>query len=143
MIRRLRAAVAAAVALAGAGAVLVPQHATSLALLAAGTVVVVAAAYLLVLSGPLVATTPPVTALDVGPGPGAPTLEPQGLRDARRDLAARAEAGSLPGPVHDRLVAAGVLPASAPRPAAGGTAGPVTAAALVHRLLDDTLGGTR
>lgn len=143
MIRRLRSAMAAAVGLAAVGAVLVPQHAASLALLAGGTLVVVAAGYVLVLSGPLVAAEPPVTGLDVEPGAGAPTLEPQGLRDARRDLAARTQAGSLPGAVHDGLVAAGVLAASAPRPALGESADPAAAAALVHRLLDDTFGGTR
>lgn len=92
MIRRLGSAAAAAVAVAGAAAAFVPQHVASLALLAAGTLVVVAAGYLLVLSAPLVAAEAPVTSLDVAPGPGAPTLEPQGLRNARRDLAARRRA---------------------------------------------------
>lgn len=92
MIRRLGSAALAAVALAAAATTLVPQHAASLLLLAAGTLVVVAAAFLLVLAGPLVTAEAPTTALDVGPGPGAPTLEPQGLRGARRDLAARAAA---------------------------------------------------
>ena len=92
MIRRLGSAALAVMALGAAGTTLVPQHAASLLLLAAGTLVVVAATFLLVLAGPLVIAEAPATALDVGPGPGAPALEPQGLRDARRDLAARAAA---------------------------------------------------
>lgn len=88
MIRRLASAALAALALGGAVTALVPQHAASLLLLAAGTLVVVVATFLLVLAGPLVTAEPVATALDLTPGPGAPTLEPQGLRDARRRLAA-------------------------------------------------------
>lgn len=141
MIRRLRSAAVAAMALAGAAAALVPQHAASLASLAAGTLVVVAAAYLLVLSGPLASAAPPVTSLDES-GAGAATLEPQRLREARRDLHARRAAGSLPTAVHERLVAAGILPTSTAAPAPGTTTDAAGAAALVHRLLDEDLGGT-
>jgi hypothetical protein len=107
VIRRLGSATLAVVALGAALTTLLPQHAASFLLLAAGTLVVVAAAFVLVLAGPLVTAVAPVTALDVGPGPGAPTLEPQGLRHARRDLAARA------------------------------TTDPAATAELVRRLLDD------
>lgn len=136
MTRRLVPVVLAAIALAGAVAAVVPQHAASLALLAAGTVVVVSAVFLLLLAGPLVTATHPVTALDVAPGAGAPTLDPQGLRDARRDLAARHAPGSLPAPVRERLVRAGLLDPS-DRPTSGTTADPAGAAELVHRLLDE------
>lgn len=134
MNRRLFAASLAAAALAGAGAALVPQHAASLVLLASGTVVV-AAVFLLVLAGPLVTGERPVSALDVVPGAGAAPLDPHGLRDARRDLAVRHVPGLLPPPVHDRLAAAGVLPASPPPPP-GTTVDRDAAAALVHRVLD-------
>ena len=135
MNRRLLSASIAAAALTGAGAVVLPQHAASLVLLASGTVVVVAAVFLLVLAGPLVTAERPVSALDVAPGAGAAALDPHDLRDARRDLAARHAPGSLPLPVHDRLAAAGVLPAS-PRPPRGTTVDRDAAAALVHRVLD-------
>lgn len=141
MNRRLRAAAVAAAALASATATVLPQHAASLVLLAAGTVVVVAAAFLLVLAGPLVAAPRPATALDVAPGAGAPPLDPQGLRDARRDLASRHAPGSLPAPVHDRLVAAGVLPAPDGSPPPGTAVDAATASALVHRLLDGPAAG--
>ena len=137
MIRRLGSAALAAVALAGVVATIVPQHAASLALLAAGTLVVVAAAFLLVLTGPLVAARPPATALDVARTAGAPSLEPQGLRDARRDLAARATPGSLPAAVRDRLLAAGVDPPALADTSGGPTSDPAAVAALVDRLLDD------
>lgn len=136
MTRRLGSCALAAVAVAATVAVVVPQHAASLALLAAGTVVLVAGVFLLVLAGPLVITDRPVTALDVAPGPGAPRLDPQGLRDARRDLAARTTPGSLPKPVHDRLVTAGVL-SPGPAPATGAAVDPAAAARRVHRLLDE------
>ena len=132
MIRRLGSSALAALALGSGAAVLVPQHAASLLLLAAGTLVVVAATFLLVLAGPLVTAEQPATALDVGPGQGAPTLEPQGLRDARRDLSARTAPGSLPSPVRERLLAAGVTAASTVASGQG-----TTVAALGHRLLDD------
>jgi hypothetical protein len=135
MTRRLLSASIAAVALAGAGAAVVPQHAASLVLVASGTVVVVAAVFLLVLAGPLVTSERPVSALDVAPGAGAAPLDPHGLRDARRDLAARHAPGSLPPPVHDRLAAAGVVPASPP-PAPGTAVDRTAAAALVHHVLD-------
>lgn len=137
MIRRLGSASVAAAALGGAITSLVPQHAASLLLLAAGTLVVVAAAFLLVLAGPLVTTGPPATALDVAPGRAAPTLEPQGLRDARRDLSARAGVGSLPRSVHQRLLAAGVAALPPPDSGQGSAVAADVVAALVHRLLDD------
>lgn len=103
MNRRLRSVAVAAAALAGAGAAVVPQHAASLAVLAAATVAVVAAAFLLVLAGPLVTADRPRTALDgVTARSAAPALDPQGLRDARRDLAARGD-GRLTPAVHRRL----------------------------------------
>lgn len=133
MIRRLGSAALGSIALAGAVAAAVPQHAASLALLAAGTLVVVAAAFVLLLAGPLVMGERPHTALDVSPAPGAPPLEPHGLRAARRDLEAPIGVGSLPPAVRDRLAAAGLDPTLAW--ATGGTAGAV--AALVNRVLDD------
>ena len=137
MIRRLGSAALAAVALAGSVAVLVPQHAASLVLLTAGTLVVVAAAFLLVLAGPLVTADRPTTALDVARATGAPSLEPQGLRDARRDLAARTVPGVLPAVVRDRLRAGGLgVPASTDA-GASPTSDPVAVAALVDRLLDE------
>lgn len=135
MTRRLVSVALAAVALAGGFAAVVPQHAASLALVAAGTVVVVSAVFLLLLAGPLATAAHPVTALDVAPRAGAPALDPQGLRDARRDVAARHAPGSLPAPVRDRLVRAGLLDPSDP-PATGTTADPAGTAELVHRLLD-------
>lgn len=135
MTRRLASVALAAAALAGGVASVLPQHAASLALLAAGTVVVVAAMFLLLLAGPLVTAEHPVAALDVAPGSGAPALDPQGLRDARRDLATRHAAGSLPAPVHERLVRAGLLEPSGPAP--GTLVDPAGAAELVHRLLDE------
>lgn len=137
MIRRLGSAALAAVALAGVVVAIVPQHAASLVLLAAGTVVVIAAGFLLLLTGPLVTADRPTTALDVARAAGAPSLEPQGLRDARRDLAGRTAPGSLPATVRDRLLAAGFdLPAAAPT-GASPTSGPGAVAALVDRLLDE------
>lgn len=135
MNRRLLSASIAAAALTGVGMAVVPQHAASLVLLASGTVVVVAAVFLLVLAGPLVTAERPVSALDVVPGVGAAPLDPHGLRDARRDLAVRHAPGSLPLPVHDRLAAAGALPASPP-PLPGTTVDRVSTAALVHQVLD-------
>lgn len=136
MNRRLASVCVAAAALAGGVATVLPQHAASLALLAAGTVVVVAAAFLLLLAGPSVAADAPVTALDVAPGAGAPALDPQGLRDARRDLTARHAPGSLPAPVHERLVRAGLLTPAGPQPS-GTAVDPARTAQLVHRLLDE------
>jgi hypothetical protein len=132
VIRRLGSAALAAVALAGAVAAIVPQHGASLALLAGGTIVVVAAVFVLVLAGPLVTGGPPRTVLDIEPSGGAPALEPHGLSDARRDLAARTAPGSVPAAVADRLAAAGI-PATA---GAGGRSDPAAVAAIVHRLLD-------
>lgn len=148
MIRRLGSAALAAVALAGMVAVVVPQHAASLVLLSAGTLVVVAAAFLLVLAGPLVTADRPTTALDVEPAAGVPPLEPQGLRDARRDLATWATPGSLPAPVRRRLLAAGVdLPSFDDADASTGpTSDAAAVAVLVDRLLDEQLaphGGLR
>ena len=147
MIRRLASAALAALALGAAVAVVLPQHAASLALLAAGTVTVVAATFLLLLAGPLVTADRPTTPLDGERSAGAPTLEPQGLRDARRDLAARAAPGSVPAAVRDRLAAAGVVVPSEP-PAAGARPDAPAVAALVEVALDhpDHLaphGGTR
>jgi hypothetical protein len=107
--RRLRSIAAAAAALAGAGTAVVPQHAASLAVLAAATVAVVAAAFLLVLAGPLVTAERPRTTLDGAAARSkAPSLDPQGLRDARRDLAARGD-GTLTPAVHRRLRAGATL----------------------------------
>lgn len=137
MIRRLGSAALAAVSLAGVVVAIVPQHAASLVLLTAGTLVVVAAAFLLVLAGPLVTADQPTTALDVERAAGAPALEPQGLRDARRDLAGRSAPGSVPAAVRDRLLAAGVdLPPLADT-GARTTSDPAAVAVLVGRLLDE------
>lgn len=134
MTRRLGSAALAAVALAGFVAAVVPQHAASLALLAAGTLVVVAATYVLVLAGPLVTADPPRSAVDALPAAGAPSLDPQGLRDARRDLVARTTSGAVPAPVRDRLAMVGI---DAPVGASTGTrSDPAGVASLVNRLLD-------
>lgn len=108
MTRRLASVLAAAATLAGTVAVVVPQHAASLVALAGGTVVVVLAVFLLVLAGPLATAEQPRSALDGHAVTGAPSLDPQGLRDARRDLAGRS-AGSLPPAVRERLLVASEL----------------------------------
>lgn len=164
MTRRLVPVVLSSVAVAGIAVVVVPQHAASLAALAAATVVVVLALFLLVLAGPLVTAEPPTTALDAPPGGRAPGLDPQGLRDARRDLTGRCRDGALPPPVWERLVVAAVLrlqrcgvdvddPATREQgrallrpatwallvtpPGAGTALDPAGAAATVHRTLDE------
>jgi len=159
VIRRLASVAVAAAAIAGAGAAVVPQHAATLVVLGVATVAVVAAGFLLVLAGPLVSNRP-----EPWPAPGAatspvPVLDPQGLRDARRDLAGRSD-GGLPPAVHRRLRAAAerrladlgldLADERAPRllgataevlaaaPATPTTAGhPLAAAVAAHRLLDD------
>lgn len=164
MNRRLVPVVLAALAVAGTAVAVVPQHAASIAALGAATVVVVLALLLLVLAGPLVTTEGPTTALDGLPPGQAPALDPQGLRDARRDLAGRGAAGSVPPAVRERLVVAAALrlqrcgidldspntrdhgrallaPGTwallvAP-PAPGTTADAAGAAATVHRTLDE------
>lgn len=164
MNRRLVPVALAALVVAGTAAAVVPQHAASIAALAAATVVVVLALLLLVLAGPLVTAEPPTTALDGLPPGRAPALDPQGLRDARRDLAGRRAAGSLPPAVWERLVVAAVLrlqrcgididsPSTREQgrvllapgtwallvtpPAPGTTADAAGAAATVHRTLDE------
>lgn len=93
MIRRLASVAAGAAALAGLAIALLPQHAASIAALAAATVAVVAASFLLVLAGPFVTARP-----EPWPAPAGarlvPPLDPQGLRDARRTVAARRAAGT-------------------------------------------------
>lgn len=164
MIRRLGPVALSAVAVAGAAVAVVPQHAASLAALAAATVVVVLALFLLVLAGPLVTTEPPATALDAPPPGHVPGLDPQGLRDARRDLAGRGQHGALPPAVWERLVVAAVLrlqrcgvdidsPATRDQgrallrpetwsllvspPRSGATSDPARVATTVHRTLDE------
>lgn len=165
MNRRLAPVAAAAVAVAGAVTAVVPQHAASLVLLAATTVLVVLALFLLVLAGPLVTAESPRTALDRGSAScAAPALDPQGLRDARRDLGQRHRSGQLPRAVRERLVAAARLRLQhrgidldapggreqaqallgsatwallADRPAPGSTVAPAATAATVHRTLDE------
>lgn len=164
MNRRLLAVTLAAVTVAGAAAAVVPQHAASVAALAAATVVVVLALLLLVLAGPLVTAEPLTTALDGVPAGRAPALDPQGLRDARRDLAGRRGAGALPPAVWERIVVAAVLrlqrcgidvdsPSTREQgrallhpstwallvtpPAPGSTVDAAGAAAIVHRTLDE------
>ncbi len=87
---------------------LVPQHAASLAALAAATVVVVLAVVALVVVAPLAERDIPITELDVVDAGGAVPLDPPGLRDARRDVAALTR-GPVPGVVWERLVVAAVL----------------------------------
>lgn len=164
MIRRLGPVALSTVAVAGVAVAVVPQHAASLAALAAATVVVVLALFLLVLAGPLVTADPPSTALDVPRAGHAPGLDPQGLRDARRDLAGRCREGALPPAVWERLVVAAVLrlqrcgvdidsPATRDQgrallrpdtwsllvspPRSGTAAAPAAVAATVHRTLDE------
>lgn len=108
MIRRVVALAAASGAVAAMAVVVVPQHAASALALAGAAVVVVLAVSALVLAGPLVEREVPVTELDVGDAPGAPTLEPAGLRDARRDLTLPG-GRPVPRPVWERLAVAAVL----------------------------------
>lgn len=164
MNRRLLSVALAAVAVAGLSTAVVPQHLASLVVLAAATVVVVLALFLLVLAGPLVTTAPPTTALDGVAAGRVPALDPQGLRDARRDLGGRRRAEQLPPAVWERLVVAAVLrlqrcgvdvdsPSTRAQgrallrestwsllvtpPAAGTTADAAGAAAIVNRTLDE------
>lgn len=101
MSHRLVSVAVAALAVAGAGAAVFPQHVATLAVLATATVAVVAAGFLLVLAGALLSARP-------APWSGTsllstvPPLDPHGLRDARRDLAARRD-GTIPPAVHHRL----------------------------------------
>jgi len=93
VIRRVASTAVAAAAAAGLVTAVVPQHAASLAVLAAATVAAVTAVLLLAVTGPLVAARPP--AWPVGAERrGAPPLDPQGLRDARRAVAAHVRAGA-------------------------------------------------
>lgn len=160
MTRRLASVVAAAAALAGMVASVVPQHAASVVALAGGAVVVVLAVFLLVLAGPLAVAEQPRSDLDGSAVPGASRLDPQGLRDARRDLAGRS---AVPSPlaVRERLLVAAELhlqrlgtdvdearahgallrPATwtlltTPSPP-GQMADPERTAAVVHRTLDE------
>ncbi|HEX4901503.1 MAG TPA: hypothetical protein VFV42_01750 [Acidimicrobiales bacterium] len=94
MIRRIGAVAVAASVVAGLGTVIVPQHAASLAAVAAATVAVVAATFLLVVAGPLVAAPPPAWPGAGGRAGTPPPLDPQGLRDARREVARRLAAGT-------------------------------------------------
>lgn len=96
MIRRVGSTVVAAVAVAGLASVIVPQHAASLAALAAATVAAVTAALVLVATGPLVAARPPAWPGLRPDTRAAPPLDPQGLRDARRAVAAHVRAGADP-----------------------------------------------
>jgi hypothetical protein len=160
VIRRLASAAAAAAALAGAGAAIFPQHVASVAVLAAATVAVVAAAFLLVLAGPVVSARPEPWPRSSAPAHIAPPLDPHGLRDARRDLAARRD-GMLPPAVRRRLQAAadrrlahlgttlddgrvsGLLSAATVEQLTTGPGAPTgpgdatAVAAIAHRLLDD------
>lgn len=140
-----------------------PQHAASVVALGAATVVVVLAVVALVVVGPLAERDVPVTELDTAEPVAPPRLDPPGLRDARRDLAA-ATRGPVPGVVWERLVVAAVLrlqrrgvDIDSPRtreqgrallrpetwrllttpPARGGRAQPASVAATVHRTLDE------
>lgn len=164
MNRRLLPVALAALAVAGAATAVVPQHLASLVVLAAATVVVVLALLLLVLAGPLVTTEPPTSPLDGTPAGRVPALDPQGLRDARRDLASRRRVDALPPAVWERLVVAAVLrlhrcgvdvdsPSTREQgrallrpgtwsllvtpPAPGPTADPAGVAAIVNRTLDE------
>lgn len=163
MNRRITASLLAAVVVGGSVTAAVPQHAASIGRVLAVAVVVVTGGLLLGAVGPFVARDPARTALDAVPRTGAPPLDPHGLRDARRDLDRPSQAGSLPRPVWERLIAASRLqlhaagldhedphaaawleglPARTRRllatpPPAGFDRDPAAAAAIVHRTLDD------
>jgi hypothetical protein len=149
---RITAALLAAVVVGGSVTAAVPQHAATIGRVVAVAVVVVTGGLLLGAVGPFVARDPARTALDALPRTGAPPHDPHGLRDARRDLDRPSHAGSLPRPVWDRLVAASLLQPHAGAldkvplptrqllatpPPAGFDRDPATAAAIVHRTLDD------
>lgn len=103
MNRHLVAAAAAAVALAGGVILVVPQHAVSILRLFAGSVVVAAGALVLSAVAPYVAATPAETALDRTARRRVDTLDPHGLRDARRDLGRGAAPDGIPTEVWQRL----------------------------------------
>ena len=154
---------AAALTAGGVAVVIVPQHAAAITSVAAATVVVVLAAVALVIMGPLTEREVPITELDVAEAGSAVPLDPPGLRDARRDLAA-ATRGPVPGVVWERLVVAAVLrlqrrgiDVDSPHtrqqgrallrpetwqlltttPRRGGRSQPVAVAAVVHHTLDE------
>lgn len=164
MNRRLAGVAAAAVVLAGAVSVVVPQHALSASRVLAVTIAVIAGALVLGAVAPLVSQDPPRTAFDARPRGEARPLDPHGLRDARRDLGRPARAGDLPAPVFERLRVAAALRTEqlgfdpedprawhalerrlgpdtwrrlAVRPAPGPVSDRSATAAIVHRTLDE------
>jgi hypothetical protein len=107
--RRIAASAAAAAVLVGMALVVVPQHGWSAARVGAVAVAVTAGGLVLLAVAPAVHREPPASELDRRASAGAPPLDPHGLRDARRDLGRPAAAGSVPRPVHDRLVGAAAV----------------------------------
>lgn len=103
MNRRLVAVATAALALAGGTIFVAPQHTVSVLRLFAGSVVVMAGALVLSAVAPYVAETPAETALDRTARRRVDTLDPHGLRDARRDLGRAAAPGGIPAEVWQRL----------------------------------------
>lgn len=164
MTRRLVAFALAAVAVAGIGTAVVPQHAWSIARVAAVAVVVLAGALVLSAVAALGSDDPEPTALDGRPPGRVTPLDPHGLRDARRDLHRDRNDGSVPRPVWVRLrrAAVGTLRDNgfdlehprtriharrvlsektwtmlASEPASGGSPDPESVAAAVHAVLDE------
>lgn len=164
MTRRLGSFALAAVVVAGVVTAVFPQHAWSIARVAAVAVAALSGAVALAAVGALSADDPEPTALDRSSAGRPAALEPHGLRDARRDLDRVRHPGGLPRSVQQRLrVAAqtrlndvGVdienrsmrpavrrmlstdtweLLSTPPRP--GGTADPDAVAVIVHRTLDE------
>lgn len=151
MNRRIAVAALAGAVVSGLVVVVLPQHATSIVRVGASTVTAIAAALVIAAVAPVVAREPTTSALDHVPTPGASPLDPQGLRDARRDIDRPTAPGSVPSAVRRRLVEAlrvrGLpderLPAiltDEPRPGSGRDAPAVSQ--LVNEILDAAEQGT-
>lgn len=143
----------------GVAVALVPQHAvTALRVVLVAAVLVVGTSVLAAI-GAVTRHERRRTPLDAAASGPAPSLDPQGLRDARRDLGRPHAEGRLPIPVWNQLQAVAALrtgtstrrgraadrtPLSAEstallrtRPPAGAARHPAAVATIVHDFLDD------
>lgn len=144
MNRRIATVLAAAVVLAGAVMIVLPQHAATAARVSAATVAVLTGTLVLGAVAAIAGRAPVESALDHPPTTGVAPLDPHGLRDARRDLGRPGATGQLPPVVWDRLTRArpvGRLPDDVERllaapPGHGQHRDPAAVAAVVHRVLD-------
>lgn len=109
MNRRILSFSLAAACVAGIAVAVVPQHAWSIARVAAATVTTLAGATVLVAVGTFTRHDPEHGALDRPSTGEVPPLDPHGLRDARRDLDHPTAPGSVPPVVRERLQAAAML----------------------------------